>query len=409
MTSVTSPSTQPIGRQQPPNAVVKYFGRATQVLRTEQNFVVAAQKLVEIKAAINTIATNNGDKNWQGLNDDVSHLANYLFDPDRKLMRYQLELLQEGILPYLGSLKGRIHIDNKRFKQIRGICSAVVNHDVEHPAVLLQEMDSVLVQIRSESGLNLWKSELQSALQSATDKQWSPIIADNRAVLQDFGGKLLMLGLIGVVGWPVALLYPLYKLVLTLLQITKEWEQTKRLTRQSMFELVKTVAMLYAAQQVLFILGTYVALGHTCLLLGGAALAVSFNTQSIKFAAPILAPHLVQIDFILSEVSRLDFSTMMSAGQQSAGLSNAGQSSDIPTVSASSRTYTSDRVEVLQDNSEGTSGRSTATNSGTPDIGFAEPVPAEAEVSVEYVEATPIEAHTAGAEVPFGIRRRFGI
>lgn len=386
------------------NGVVKYFGRATVVTKSEPEFVAAAQKLVAIKSAINAIASSNKDKFWQGLNDDVSMLANYAFDPDRQLFRYQFELLQDGILPYLGSLKGRIHVDNKRFKQIRAICNAIVNHGTEHPAVLLHEMDAVLLEIRRESGLNLWKSELQAALQNATDKQWQPIIADNRAVLQNFGGKLMMLGLIGVVGWPVALLYPLYKLVLTLLQITKEWERTKRLTKQSVFELVKTVAMLWAAQQVLAILGTYVALGHTCLLLGAGALMVSSNHQSIKFAAPILAPHLVQIDFILSEVSRLDFS----AGLMSTDQGDLGAGVTITTAS-SSRTYTSDRVEVL--GGEGSSGHSGGgdedeflSDRGT--YATAQAVPADSHRGDSFAYATPVEDNTAYTSSQ-GIRRRF--
>lgn len=408
--SITRQNSSSNGTQQPYRTVIKYFGRATEVNRAEPSFIATAQKLVVIKSAINTIA-NNGDKNWKGLNDDVSSLANYLFDPDKKLMQYQLELVQEGIVPYLGSLKGRIHVDNKRFAQIRSICNSIVNHYSDHPAVLLQDMDAILRQIRSDAGLNLWKSELQSALQSATDKQWQPIIADNRAVLQDFGGKLMMLGLIGVVGWPVALLYPLYKLVLTLLQITKEWEQHKRLTRQSMFELVKTVAMLWAAQQVLAILGTYVALGHTCLLLGGIALAVSSNSQAIKFAAPILAPHLVQIDHILSEVSRLDFAKMVPGG-------NNGNSSEPGyTNPSATRTYSSDRVEVLNEDSTDGSATTTSSASGRSTrapgtYATARAVPVEAEVLSEiYVEATPVTEDNGEntASASFGIRRRFGI
>jgi hypothetical protein len=201
----------------------------------------------------------------------------------------------------------------------------------------------------------------------ATEKQWQPIVADNRRLLQDYGGKLLVLGLVGVVGWPVAFLYPLYKLSITLLAIVQEWERKKTLSRQSLFELIKTIAMLVAATQVLSILAVYASLGNTCLILGAAALVVSSNASLVKKAAPVLAPHLAQIDKLMTAVGNVDLGSILPNGTSHAGGSGGGaRTSGISAKSSGSgsstnrgeighsktTTYVSERVEVLAEEEE---------------------------------------------------------
>ena len=271
-----------------------------------------------------------------------------MLNPDQRVLQYQMELIQEGLLPYLGSLKGRMHVDNQRFKQISSIIRIILNNQNDHPALVLQRVDDIVLDIKNNAKFHLWKSELLTTLETATEKQWEPILADNRRVLIDYGSKLLLLGLIGAIGWPVAFLYPMYKLALTLMAILQEWEKKKRLSTQSIFQLAKTIVLLIASGQILTILSVYATLGYTCLLAGGIAITVSSNNALIKKTAPVLAPHMAQLDQLMNTLSQTDFSmiisklkTILHQQHSSSGCSMASERVNQDT------TYVSERVEEL--------------------------------------------------------------
>jgi hypothetical protein len=67
-----------------------------------------------------------------------------------------------------------------------------------HPCYTLTAIEDVIAEIRSNQSY-IWKSELQTLLENAVDKQWKPIILDHQIFLQSIGGKLVFLGLIGSV------------------------------------------------------------------------------------------------------------------------------------------------------------------------------------------------------------------
>eukprot|EP01032_Pedospumella_encystans_P016488 gene16488-18815_t len=288
--------------------------------------------------------------------------------------------------------------------------------NTEHPAILLQEIDHVVAELRSGSRFNLWKSELLTALDVATTNQWQPIIADTRVALQDIGGKLLVLGLVGVVGWPVAFLYPMLKLSSSLMRIVNEYERTKRLTNQSIFDLAKTLVMLVASIQLLSILSAYTTMGYSCLLMSAVALTISSNNQSLKFAAPILAPHMEQMDQLISTASSVDLSRIIHRGNQFM----AQTQHSAPAFAPLQNTSNSDRVEVLPDqDSIGSSGSTRSTNSSSGTYArtpVARPVYTSSEVidltETEVVNVDPIDNSgtfsSSGSERSgeFGLRRR---
>jgi hypothetical protein len=381
--------------------VVPFFGRCAVVPHTSPVFLTTKEKLIKITNSVVVTATGTGHKDWKALEDDLKALARFVMDPHRNIRVYQLELIEEGLLPYLGSLKGRMHVDSNRFAQIGEIIHAIIdNHEEDHPAMVLEAVDGVVSHIRSTSHLSLWRSELLTTLEAASNKQWRPIVADNRRLLRNYGGKLIMLGLVSVVGWPVAFLYPLYRLSMTLLAIVQEWEKSKRLTRQGIFDLVKTVAMLMASMQVLSIMTMYASMGYTCLAAGAAALTVSSSDTLIKNAAPIMAPHLAQLDQLMTAVGNADVAKMLHSMSRSSG----SPMDSAPIIS--------DRVEELPDDAASRP-QMTGANHGAHNGTAGQRRSGDARHrtdgngAVGYSEEDLANGNQASAPFSAGIRKRF--
>jgi len=369
------------------------------------------KKYFEVTNSIASVSKSSKNSQWERLEKDVSDLGNFLVDERTTLYRHQVELVSDGLLQYLGSLKGRIHVDNNRFQQISVIIRAIMRTSTDHPAILLQEIDQVVLEVRRGSAFNLWKSELLTALDTATANQWQPIIADTRVALQDIGGKLLVLGLVGAIGWPVAFLYPMFKLSSSLMRIVNEYERTKRLTPQSLFDLAKTVVMLVASIQLLSILSAYTAMGYSCLLMSAVALAVSSNNQSIKFAAPILAPHMEQMDRLISSASSIDLSNIINRGNQFLSQHNPVHPVHDTNGNAGA-IYTSDRVEELPA-APTRSNRASGTYARAPVATRVDPAEVidltEAEVVEGYPDSTSTSASNSTRSTESsgtGLRRR---
>lgn len=392
----------------------KYYGRCVSIPRTDPYAAKTIQRYLEVTQAVASTSKSFKNGHWELLERSVTELGNFLVNPDIPLYRHQVELVSDGLLQYLGGLKSRAHVDNNRFHQISVIIRAIMRSDTEHPAILLQEIDHVVAELRSGSRFNLWKSELLTALDIATTNQWQPIITDTRVALQDIGGKLLVLGLVGVIGWPVAFLYPMLKLSSSLMRIVNEYERTKKLTNQSIFDLVKTLVMLVASIQLLSILSAYTTMGYSCLLMSAVALTVSSNNQSIKFAAPILAPHMEQMDRLISTASSVDLSRIINRGNQF--MNQASHPESMPNPA-----YTSDRVEVLPDQnvySNTAAASSSSAASGTyARAPIARPVHTSEVIDLTEADVVTVEplvdngnnsSYSSGSEGSglFGLRRR---
>lgn len=329
----------------PSQATVKFFGRSCDVSHKEPVYVQAMGQLVAVTNELKGIA--HKDDSWNSLSMEMSHLSNHFMNPDSNIKRFQLELATEGLLPYLKKLNGRLHFDKKRFHQINTIIHAITSTDNSHPALTLQSLDEVILDLKRNKTY-LFKSELLTLLETATEKQWQPIIVDNRNILQNVGGKFLIVGLVGVVGWPLAFMYPLYRVALNMARIASEYEQNKRITMESGIEVAKTLAIIFAATQLLSILSVYAALGHFCLACGVLAIAISANRAWIKQLAPVMAPHVVQLDQVLTLIGSIDHSKltnlMMNKAQVAAG--SSGSDGGFSTTS-NNEFVTSSRVEEL--------------------------------------------------------------
>lgn len=178
------------------------------------------------------------------------------------------------------------------------------------------------------------------------------------------GVKLLVVGIVASVAWPLAFLYPLYKLSISLLQIIHSWEHSKRLNPQSLFELAQMLVMLYAVSRLVAILSIYSSVGYSSCLLGAILLGVSVSPSLIKQCSAVMAPHMTQMDRALEHADVLlnynklmhaltTTTTTLSSSSSSSSGSNTPflfeTSTTTQSVSRSSEPQYSARVEELRD------------------------------------------------------------
>lgn len=173
------------------------------------------------------------------------------------------------------------------------------------------------------------------------------------------GVKLLVVGIVASVAWPLAFLYPLYKLSISLLQIIHSWEHSKRLNPQSLFELAQMLVMLYAVSRLVAILSVYSSVGYSSCLLGAILLGVSVNPSLIKQGSAVMAPHMTQMDRVLEHADvLLNYDKLMHALTTTASSSSSSNTSflfstpiniNTQSVPRSSEPQYSARVEELRD------------------------------------------------------------
>lgn len=90
--------------------------------------------------------------------------------------------------------------DKDRFSQLQRLLLTLSVPDPvdSHPAQSLMQLDDICEEIRAKRGL--FGSDLLQALDAGLHRQWNPILNDNQRLLQSLGGKMLVLGVVELVG-----------------------------------------------------------------------------------------------------------------------------------------------------------------------------------------------------------------
>lgn len=205
------------------------------------------------------------------------------------LCQYQMELLRLVVVPYLQKLKGRFHTDEKRQSQLLDILYFVTNQPIQHPAEALLRLEKVAEEIRRQGFF--FKSELLLALEGYLQTQWRPLILVTQSLLQNLGGKLIGVGLIGVIGWPLAVLYPILLTSQQLVQVAKELEAKKTLSPSSLFCLGKLVVLVLVSLQLLRVLEAYLSVAYFAVIGAVVCFTVSGSNDLTKIVVAPLAPY----------------------------------------------------------------------------------------------------------------------
>ena len=186
---------------------------------------------------------------------------------------------------------------------------------VVHPANILFTIDRVLDDINGHT--MLWESKLSKLLRACSKKQWQPILLDTQSSLRTIGGSLIALGMVEVVGRPVVMLYPVYMVILQALKLSREIEMNNnKITVHQYLQIFKIGVYFIFAYLLLTVLAMYTGLGYTCLLIGGGAVAVASNDEFTKQAAPVIAPHMANLDLMMNQLHRLEVAVMGGSNKQ---------------------------------------------------------------------------------------------
>ena len=329
--------------------IVPYFGRNGVVAPTDVAYLKAVESLIDVSTSIAKIAPSKSNHLWATLSEELGKFSQGFLDPDVPKKRYQLDLLVETVIPYLQEAKSQLHTQPSRFNQIQSLLRVLSESDVSqgtrehasHPYHSLKKIETIIVSINREGGL--WKSKLSKALEDGVSKQWAPIIADHQQALLSIGGKLCILGLVEAVGRPIIMLYPLFIISKELLKISSEIDVKKKVSMNSVMQVIKMAVMLFCVVQLLGILSMYTGLGYTCFGLGCGALLVSSNDELTKSSVPVMAPHMVSISLFLDQLYKLEsaavgaLSRLGSGGHTSAHATSENENIRVTPAPSSSR------------------------------------------------------------------------
>jgi hypothetical protein len=303
--SITSSNTfdSRLGRVSSGNLVRRQFSEMTKIVaRTDGTYTSLFLSLEEF-----TSSQINNESVWKDFSSVIADFLEHLNDPHYPVRRYQIELTKEIILPYLNSLKGRIHTDPVRNRQMTDIMTAILGCRTDsHPAYCLLSLEVVLRDVNSRG--YFFKSELATVLERGVNKQWLPIIEENRVFLRNVGGKFVFLGLLGMIGWPIVLLSPLLSHSKKLLNILKEFDHTGRVSSQSVYQLGSILVMLLICFQLTSIMSRYMTLGFVLCGIGSGCLFIAQNDRLIKQFSPTISDVYPSVNKLIAVLDNGDFS-----------------------------------------------------------------------------------------------------
>lgn len=325
--------------------IVKYYGRNTVLVRSDY---LITQTLSSVKEVLDISSKNSlSDNSWKGLKEDATHLMNYLLNEKTNAKRYQIEILHEGVLPYIKTMSKNMVLDKDRFSQLQRLFLLLTNADdaSTHPAITLIAIDNMIETINIKGAW--FKSELANSLERVVEKQWQPIIADNKKALLNWGGKLILAGSIEVIARSFVMLWPIYLIVLDVVQISKSLEVKKNISPESVLKLVKSCLLLFAASKLVEILSMFQGFGYVCVLSGVALVVFSSNDALIKQVSPALSPNIAALDEFVDRLVKFEtnlFNNVTASAPSAPSVSSVASAPDTASCFPESS-----RVEELSD------------------------------------------------------------
>lgn len=299
--------------------IIPYFGRSIIVQNDDPVLVKSINTLRKLSNDCNRLSNNDKAKNkdsWKSLQQDLDNTIHTLIDSNLSVSKYRLDILNEAVIPYLISMESSLNIEHSRYFHLSSLLALLSgdhssintrdNQNLLHPSSTLIELESLVKDINRQSGFGLWPSRLGKSVDIAVQKQWQPIIQDNKRALTNIGGKLICLGLVEIVGRPIIMLYPLYLVSQEILQIVSDIqlpkESSTKVSLKSIVNLIKAIVMLYASLQILGVLSMYSGLGYSCLVIGIVSCVISTKEDLIKLTSPIISQYLKQFESLFDKL-----------------------------------------------------------------------------------------------------------
>ncbi|RYH05745.1 hypothetical protein EON65_43870, partial [archaeon] len=272
---------------------------SSKVLSSSQKLVKKNDpSIVTLKADLSTcISQLKPSTDWNSVANEMERVLYKLETYQDPWQRYEVDLLREVVVPYIQKLKGRYFTDASRKKQISEMLYILSLTDLRHPAEALIMLDEVAYVIHHESRLkgHFFESELLIQLNSYLRKTWRPILIPTKDFLTSIGSMMLGLGLVGLIGWPLAVLYPLLSSTKQLSGIMRELEHKKSLSYSSLFQLAKLLAVSFAALQMVAVLQAYTSVSYTALIGAAACFVCAQSDELVKKLCVPLSPYVAMM------------------------------------------------------------------------------------------------------------------
>jgi hypothetical protein len=309
--------------------IVKYYGRSNYVDSNDESLQTIRKEVNDICSLVDN---KKNDKRWKSLSDDLTNLeislhASSSSQQHLEIKQYQLDIINDSIIPYIRELNTRITIEPSRYDQLKNLLDILLHNndandqETNHPAHILCKIELLIDDVDRNSGFGIWKSSLAGSLRRAVKKQWDPILKDTQKALHFVGSKLLMLGVVEVIGRPLIMLYPLYVISTDCLQVISDMNlQQEELTMRTISQIppgkflliVKAFMLLWASFQVITILSMFNSIGYSCLIIGSLSLFLSVSDERTKQVAPFLSMHLKHVDKVIDFLSVIENKMMNS-------------------------------------------------------------------------------------------------
>jgi hypothetical protein len=287
-------------------ALVKFHGNALMVPHESPVYKIAQEELIKVTSELQKVSGGT----WETTGASLKGLVQKISDPNSRIQQYQIDLIREVLVPYLKKQRDRYFTDQARVRQLNEIIFALSLHGKQHPAISLNMLEKVKTEIQSNQSY-LWKSELLTALETSLAKQWLPIVADTKQFLIDTSGKLFVLGMIGLIGWPIAFFSPIMYSSKKLMKAMEDWDRRKTFSNDTVIELVKVALMIMLLMQLVTVLQFYAALGQLLLAGSMGSFLIAQSEGTVKELSPVLAPQAYLIDQFFFHLSQGDMKAAM--------------------------------------------------------------------------------------------------
>lgn len=297
--------------------LVRYSGHcelisANESLRKESSTRIQAQlKCLESK-----------DSQWAPITSTLRQVKDILENPD-PISRYKVEILNNAVLPYIEKMQSRVVLKLSRFQQVEAVVRVLfrnVRRSLPHEAHIstaLLEIDAVIMLIRQEHAF--WRSEFETLLTTEMKNQWDAIVGDMRVLLGTIGSKLFFYGLVDAIARPMLLVVPLVYIcmdVFKLLQRISDHQPLGPATASAQdkqenkitirIRIAKAFLLLLLIQRMLGVLEAFRFVGITAVIAGLAFHTLTFSESNLKRYAPLVAPHLMKLDRIVTMIQQVE-------------------------------------------------------------------------------------------------------
>lgn len=271
---------------------MKYYGNIEMVSHSSEYHRQVVSSLNNLISKTCSLISNGPQ--WKALNDELKSLSLSLVTEEYR--RYQLDIINECIIPYSFSILSRfsIAIAPQRFEQLIRMIRLMKSKE-DYSFIVLNELESMRLSVNGEVA-KLWAkpSELSLFLNSSLSKQWDPILSDIRKDIRFLSENLIVIGILLMVYFPLVVVVPMVRIL-----------SGGNILKQPPNRIVKNLLIFSFLSWSVINFGQILrSTGYLCFCSAIIGFFISLNSSLLKLLSPSISPSLAKIDFLLENIDR---------------------------------------------------------------------------------------------------------